>query len=143
MKTNKHQTYKVSFGDLKERYSFPDAIDDEIRKRINRVNRTNSIPRKALERRSLEMQTAYIEILKLEKEDTKKLESIVAEHCKVYKLYGAYSDEYKKQDERFNNYCRLVGLATYEYDYYDWKYTTKFFVPPHAIIDVIMAYQFN
>jgi len=139
----KKQTYKVTFDDLKKRYEFPDDIDQEIQKRVKKVNRTDYIPRRCLERRSLDFQAAYAEIMKYEKPIRVELQRIATERHENKKLYGLNSKEYKKLDKQFDNYCSKIGLASNEYSSYLDRYTNKFYVSVSALVDVLMMYEFN
>lgn len=74
MKPTNNKPYKVELSDIMQRYSVSEDLKDEIQKRVNRINRSKSIPRSVLDRRSSDLQNAYIKVKELDTKTIKRLE---------------------------------------------------------------------
>lgn len=133
MKKNNNQTYKVKFEDLKERFNFSDELDEYVKKRVSSVNQTTNIPRRALERRSLDLQQAYIVAKQLDINVLKELENVFNALKTVRKEVSIKWDYQKllkveKQVERAMKKHKLNNYSD--------------FLDSEALMSVITGYQF-
>lgn len=133
MKKNNNQTYKVKFEDLKARFNFSDEQDEYIKKRVNSVNRTTSIPRRVLERRSLDLQKAYIVAKQLDIKVLKELETVFNALKTVRKEVSIKWDY-----EKLLNVEKQVERAMKKHSLTNYSD----FLGSEALMSVITGYQF-
>lgn len=67
---------KLDAKELYKTYQIGTLCFDDVQKRVNRVNRSFSWNKSALEKRSKQIQQAYIDLLQFAKKDLQKIESI-------------------------------------------------------------------
>lgn len=67
---------KLDAKELYRTYQIGTLCFEDVQKRVNRVNRSFSWNRSAIEKRSKQMQQAYIDLLQFDKKDIQKIEAV-------------------------------------------------------------------
>lgn len=101
---------KLDYKDIMRRFNVPDELEDEIKKRIRRIERKGTIPKAILNRRGLAMQKMYIRLKEMSEAQIAELREIVIDINESRRIVGSY----QRESEQKRLIDKLFDLTGYK-----------------------------